>query len=81
MYSGFSIRGERRMKNEQLLMKEAIINYLKTHKKVDSPEVVSAMALRCDLTLIALKELEAEGIVERCWNGRYYQIEVNDVNP
>lgn len=69
------------MKDELWWQKEAILSYLKTHKKVDSPEVVSAMALRCDLTLIALKELEKEGIVERYWNGRYYQIEVKDVNP
>jgi predicted transcriptional regulator len=61
-------------KDKRWWRKAAILSYLKTHEGVDIPEIVSYMNVRCDFTLSALKELEKEGIVERCENGRYYGV-------
>jgi len=61
------------MKTEWL--QEAIITYIKTHKHVDSPELVSHFQLRADIVLSALFQLYDDR-VERYWNGKFYELRV-----
>ena len=62
------------MKDELWWLKEAIVDYLRVHKKQDAPSVVSHMKLRCDVTLTAINELITEKKVDRRWNGCYYEV-------
>ena len=62
------------MKNDLAWLKNKILDYIRTHKGADRPQIVSYMNIRCDFTLTALNELEEDGRLERYWNDRYYEV-------
>jgi ribosomal protein S25 len=64
------------MKDKLWWLKEAVVNYLRGHQRVDTPEIVSYMKVPVDLTMAAIRELKEEGKVDRYWNGRYYEVRI-----
>ncbi|MEE8308650.1 MAG: hypothetical protein V3R81_15390 [Gammaproteobacteria bacterium] len=67
------------MPNDNDWLKDAIIGYIQnTDKQLNSIDIVSYFKLRVDITLFAIKDLEAEGRISRHdgmaggWNGNHH---------
>ena len=51
---------------KKIWLEDAILEYVSNHEGVDSSDIVSHFKLRCDITLMSLKELINDNkIIER----------------